>query len=151
MVVTKRKYGQMDADSPQFPRNTKQRTRQVSNLATLVKQATNDGVALSSRLNLALKMRKEIKLLDTNQVVDFLKIQQHLVVKLADALLHTAYVPLQQLFYMSIASLLSTLNGRNDVLAAAALHRFRESVKQIDDVLLSSLPVDEVVEVIDSV
>ncbi|KAG7392285.1 hypothetical protein PHYPSEUDO_001389 [Phytophthora pseudosyringae] len=145
----KRKREQFTAEPRGFIRNTKQKTVALQNLAALMNEATNEGVALSKRLKLALDMREKMFRLDVHEVVRLMSTQQHLIVKLADALLHTAYVPLQLLLFMSLTALLSTLNGTRSEQTATVRQRLRENVRDLDKVLLSALPVDEVVEVID--
>ncbi|RLN91126.1 hypothetical protein BBJ28_00024779, partial [Nothophytophthora sp. Chile5] len=125
-----------------------QMTTPVMDLAALMKQATNDNEALSTRLKYALQMRRVISTLDSDEVVRVMTDEHYLVVKLADALLHTAYFPLQQLFFMSLAGLLNVLNSTVGEQAAAALQRFHGNLKQLDAVLLSILPLEDVIDAV---
>lgn len=142
----KRKQAQLNAEMQLFTRNIKQKTTQTPSFAALMIQATNENVALSTRVTVALELRQKIFRLDMREVVRFVTTQQHLAVKLADALLHTSYVPLQQLFIMSLASLLTTLNDTRGDPAATTYQRVRNNLRQRDKILLNALPMDEAVD-----
>ncbi|KAG3252969.1 hypothetical protein PI124_g2452 [Phytophthora idaei] len=112
-------------------------------------QATDEDVELSLRLKLAVDMKEKLSRLDVVEVVSLMTTQQHLVMQLAEALLHTSYVPLQQLFFMSLTSLLSTMNSRPSEQTANVRERLCDNLGHLDKILLRVLPVDEVIEVID--
>ncbi|KAG3188795.1 hypothetical protein C6341_g2541 [Phytophthora cactorum] len=112
-------------------------------------QATDEDVELSLRLKLAVDMKEKLSRLDVFEVVSLMTTQQHLVMQLAEALLHTSNIPLQQLFFMSLTSLLSTMNSRPSEQTANVRERLCDSLGHLDKILLRVLPVDEVIEVID--
>ncbi|KAI9986757.1 hypothetical protein PInf_025714 [Phytophthora infestans] len=136
------------AKHPGFNRITRQKTAELY-LVSLINQVTDESVDLSVRLKTAVDMRDKISHLDVNAVMRLMTAHQDLVVKVADALLHTSYVPLQQLLLMSLTTLLRTLNSRRSEHTAIVREQFRDSIGHLDKVLLSALPVDEVVEIID--
>ncbi|KAG7400129.1 hypothetical protein PHYBOEH_006837 [Phytophthora boehmeriae] len=107
----------------------------IQELSTLIKSATNEKETFTKRLELALQMKQVAALLSPVDVLLVMKSELYLVVKLADALLHTAYVPLQQLYCMVLTSLLGVVNSQGSEAGAAAQRRFMESLKMLDAVL----------------
>ncbi|RLN59702.1 hypothetical protein BBJ29_006534 [Phytophthora kernoviae] len=120
----------------------------IQELSTLIKKTTNEKEMLTKRLELALQMLHVLALLSPLDVLRIIKDELYLVVKLADALLHTAYVPLQQLYFMALTKLLGELNSRSNEVAAAAQRRLMESLKLLDSVLPTVLQPEEVIKLV---
>ncbi|KAF1794419.1 hypothetical protein GQ600_10557 [Phytophthora cactorum] len=147
----KRSHEQIQAETHGFTLNTKQKPIKTSDVVSLMPQATDEDVELSLRLKLAVDMKEKLSRLDVFEVVSLMTTQQHLVMQLAEALLHTSNIPLQQLFFMSLTSLLSTMNSRPSEQTANVRERLCDSLGHLDKILLRVLPVDEVIEVIDQI
>lgn len=115
-------------------------------LVSAVNEVTDTTETLRRRMHHAIELYQLVEDVRTVVAIEIVSAELHLVIKLADALVHTAYFPLQELFLRSLSKLLRPLSisGINE--ARTALRRFDDHWHRLDPVLSTVLPLDHLVE-----
>lgn len=114
--------------------------------ADAVKGATDASEALRCRMGHAVKLYQLVENVSAIDATKIVNTELHLVVKLAGALVHTAYFPLQQLFFVCLSRLVRPLLGSKLEPSRAALGRFSDQWRRVDPVLSTALPLDHLID-----
>jgi hypothetical protein len=118
----------------------------MSALASAVNEATDATETLRCRMHHAVELYQLVEDVRTVDAIEIVSAELHLVIKLADALVHTAYFPLQELFYRCLSKLLQPLWSSELDKARMALHRFSTHWHRLDLALSAALPLDHLIK-----
>lgn len=94
----------------------------------------------------AIEMWTRLDAVDAETVTALVHVEPYLMFKLVNALLSTAYFPLQQFYFMTLAGLLYWLQRSRNASDARALQAFVRSAQQFDAGVSTLLPLHESID-----
>lgn len=105
-----------------------------------VDAATDGASSLRVRMAHAVKLRQIARKIDRRRAVELVQRKMEVVGKLASALQHTAYFPLQEMYFVSLTRLLREISNDPEV-KDEILQRFEKHIQGSCPGLLTSLPL----------
>lgn len=112
----------------------------------LVAVAVDEKQPLSARMECAVEMWQRLHAADAQSVTAVAECEPFLMIKMVDALLSTAYFPLQQFYFMGLSGLLHWLKRSSVTTCATALQHFERSTRHFDARVANLLAVHEPID-----
>lgn len=94
----------------------------------------------------AIAMWQQLHVVDAHTIAALAAREPFLMIKMVDALLSTAYFPLQQFYFMGVSGVLHWLKRSREPTCATALQRFERSTRHFDTRVAKLLAVDEPID-----